>query len=329
MKSPIELNQCLLYRCRSKKRLAEHLELGFDDIKKRSEWIDYVVTHEPKKNGGGLRAIYAPSEKLKATQRRILRLLCRIGKPQWVYSGTKGKSYVDNALAHNGRSFMVLTDIESFYERCTREMVYRFFRDEMQTSPDVAEILADLTTYKNAEEKSIIPSGSPCSQLLAYFAYREMFEELEACARRYRCSMSLYVDDITLSSDMPICNPMNLQKQMARITRAYGHRLKWRKTRYAGRAEYKLVTGVALDGLGEPHIPNRLGMNIMDGLHDSMGGDNDQIAPTLGRIGAARQIIPGVFPEVQRLLCDARSAVYDYTPRQCTLPQNGCATSTS
>jgi hypothetical protein len=296
------MNQCLLYKCRSKKRLAEDLQLELSDLKTRDEWISYKVTHEPKKNGDGLRTIYAPSEKLKGTQRRILRLLCRIGKPQWVYSGAKGKCHVDNALAHAGRSYLLLTDIESFYERCTREMAYKFIRNEMLTSPDVAEILADLTTCKNAQGKSIIPSGSPCSQLLAYFAYREMFDELEECARRHGCSMSLYVDDITLSSGSPISNPKSLKKQMARIMGAYGHRLKWSKTRYAGRSDYKLVTGVALDGLGSPHVPNKLGMNIMEGLRESLGGAQHQIAPTLGRIGAARQIAPDAFPEVKRIM---------------------------
>lgn len=302
MKPLIELNQCFLYRCRSKKQLAERLQLELSDLRMRNEWIAYRVTHEPKKSGNGLRTIYAPSEKLKNVQRRILHLLCRIGKPQWVYSGTKGKCHVDNAFAHTEHYYVILTDIESFYERCTREMVYQFFRNEMQTSPDVAEILADLTTCKNAEGKSIIPSGSPCSQLLAYFAYRRMFDELEECAQRYNCSMTLYVDDITLSSKTPISNPKNLQKQIARIMRSYGHRLKRSKTRYVGRGSYKLITGVALDGLGNPCVPNRLGMNIVAGLKESLGGAEHKIAPTLGRIGAARQITPDAFPEVKRIM---------------------------
>ena len=49
-----------------------------------------------------------------------------------------------------------------------RDRVYQFLQ-KLLTSPDVAKLLSDITTL------NYIPTGSPSSQILAYFAYEEMF----------------------------------------------------------------------------------------------------------------------------------------------------------
>ncbi len=272
MKSQIPLHQCRLYKCTSKRRLAEYLQISTSDLKSIPEWATYRTWSEEKPHGG-TRTIYAPSDKLKSVQRRIKHLLERIEKPSWVYSGVKGRCHVDNALAHRGSSYFVLSDIASFYEHCTRESVYQFFLKTMKVAPDVAKILADITTCENREGQSIIPVGSPCSQLLAFFAYREMFDEFQTCAETYGCRISLYVDDIMVSSRNPISNPKSMMKRFARIASAYGHSLKWTKTHYYGTDKFKVVTGVALDGRGDPFIPNALGKNIKEGFERVLDGD--------------------------------------------------------
>ena len=301
MKTPYPIHQCRLYKCRSKKALAERLCVNPKDLDTVQAWARYETWNQEKPHGG-TRKIYAPHDKLKSVQRRIKRLLDRIEKPDWIYSGVKGKCHVDNALSHQGDKYYVLSDIASFYERCTRDSVYRFFLDVMKTSPDVASLLADITTCEGSEGKPIIPVGSPCSQLLAYFAYRDMFDELHECAASYGCQLSLYVDDVTVSSKQPISNPRSMMKRFAKITSAYGHSLKWGKTRYYGSREYKVVTGVALDGEGNPSVPNTLGKNIKDGFEQVLDGKHSEYVKTMGRIGAARQINAGVFPEIERLM---------------------------
>lgn len=301
MKKPMPIHQCVLFKCTSKKKLAECLQVSMADLKSIPEWATYRTWAEEKPHGG-TRTIYAPSDKLKTVQRRIKHLLERIQKPDWVYSGTKGKCHVDNAFAHQGNEYFVLSDIASFYENCGREAVYQFFHNDLRTSPDVAKLLADITTCKNDEGKSVIPAGSPCSQLLAYHAYRKMFDEFHACAESYGCKISLYVDDITISSQNPITNPKSMMKRFAKIASAYGHSLKWEKTRYYGRDRYKVVTGVALSGSGTPTIPNTLAKNVKQGFDSILAGNESEYTSTKGRIAAARQINPGAFPEIERII---------------------------
>ena len=301
MKPPMPLHQCRLYKCRSMKTLSRVLYVSVRDLTNTHRWISYRTRSEQKPNGG-MRPIYSPNKKLKRAQKRIKQLLERIEKPDWVFSGTKGVCHVDNATYHKGNTYFVLADLSSFYENCTRDAVYRFFNGQMHTAPDVAEVLTDLTTWTNQDGHQMIPTGSPTGQLLAFFAYRSMFEELEACAKDYGCRLSLYVDDLTLSSDKPIPNPQGLAKQMARIMNAYGHRINWKKTRYAGRHSYKIVTGVALDEDGNPRVPNALRKKTIDGLASYKAGEISAQAPTIGRVNAARQIEPGIFSEVERLV---------------------------
>ena len=116
----------------------------------------------------------------------------------------------------------------------------------MRTSPDVASVLADLTTV-NDGGKCFIPTGSPASQLVAYFSYRNMFDELKRHADRCGCRFSLYVDDLTISSRSPISDPHFLVELMAKAMRAYGRRLKREKVKYRGARDNKVVTGVAID----------------------------------------------------------------------------------
>ena len=133
-----------------------------------------------------------------------------------------------------------------------------------------------------------------------------MFHEIASIADRYGCKFSLYVDDLTISSESPISNPRNLMKQVAKSLRAYGHRVKWEKTGYFGKNQFKLVTGVAIDQQGELNIPNHLGEAVITGLKETLSGDRSEIAPTLGRINAARQIDGRVFSEARRLVENAQ-----------------------
>ena len=106
------------------------------------------------------------------------------------YHLPKEKSYLDNAHYHIGAQYVCTTDIRSFYNNCSRDRVYQFLQ-KLLTSPDVAKLLSDITTL------NYIPTGSPSSQILAYFAYEEMFINMFNVSQEFNCKMTLYVDDLT------------------------------------------------------------------------------------------------------------------------------------
>ena len=263
------------------------------------EMINYTVS-EIEKGSGGFRTIYNPCRELKQVQRRIKNLLSRISIPSWVFSGRKGFCHVDNGKYHEHSIYFIQSDLHAFYDSCSREPVYRLFKDRFKCSSDVSALLSDLTTLTLEDGSTVIPTGSPCAQLVAFFAFQDMFNELHDLACNHGCKFSLYVDDLTFSSKTPFNNPAVFKKKLLQIVKRYGHSLSLSKTAYRGADETKIVTGVAITKEGVSAIPNKLRYKIVQGTAQSGTGDTSTALSTLGRINSARMVEPSSFPEAER-----------------------------
>lgn len=294
-----EINQSPLYKLSSKRKLATILQIEYASLLRAKDWINYTVS-EIEKASGGFRTIYDPCRELKQVQRRIKNLLSRISIPNWVFSGCKGVCHVDNGKYHEHSVYFIQSDLHAFYDSCSRERVYRLFKDRFKCSSDVSALLSDLTTLTLEDGSTVIPTGSPCAQLVAFFAYQDMFNELHNLARNHRCKFSLYVDDLTFSSKSPFSNPTLFKKKVLQIVKRYGHSLSLSKTAYRSADETKIVTGVAITKEGVSAIPNKLRYKIVQGTAQSCAGDSSTALSTLGRISSARMIEPSSFPEAER-----------------------------
>ena len=239
--------------------------------------------------------------KMKKWQRRVWDLMARIEKPDWVISATKGKSYKDNASKHRSNGYVMTMDISSFYPSCVREYVYRLFRERLECSPDVAQCLTDICTYQGG-----IPTGSPASQAVAYFAYAKMFEEIEDLARTYGCTFTLYVDDMTFSSQDNF-SWKKLAYEVDGVLHKYGHRAKGSKTKYRLPGDFKIVTGVCLAPDGALVAPNKLRSKIVGNTRSlKASGDLSLLSRIQGQIQAAdyvegRRTFPGIRSELERI----------------------------
>lgn len=293
------LDQSRLYKCGSLTKLSEILHLSLEQLKELDSIIKYNHFKTQKKDGKD-REITAPDKQLKNIQKRILYLLSKVRREDWLISGERGKSYIDNAKAHKNAKYMVTIDISSFYDNCSREYVYRFYRDVLKMPSDIAAKLADITTYANK-----IPTGCPTSQLLSYYAYYNMFAELnEMSFEKHGCKFTLYVDDMTFSSEVPF-HKDNLIKDVNKILNKYGHKPKRSKIKYYGSNHNKQITGVILTTSSELNVPNRLQKIIVDDtkkLKSKMKMKkkitDNEIKKLNGRVQVARRIDPLIFPEV-------------------------------
>lgn len=293
------IDQSRFYKLRSKRKLAEVLCTNPQELKRTLRNASYRISQTPKADGT-FRTIYNPNPSLKRVQHRIGNLLSRIEMPPWAFFARKGVCYVDNARYHEGARYLVKSDLSSFYDHCDREHVYRFFKNTMKCSPDIAEALCDLTTYTLQDGSTIIPTGSPSAQIVAFLAYREMFDEIKAVADLYKCKFSLYVDNLTFSSRSGISNPSNLERSISHIARQYGHCIKAEKTVYLDASTSKIITGVALTPSGEPKAPNALREATVSDLTQISSGDLSKIVSCLGRINAAQMIERNLFADSKR-----------------------------
>lgn len=298
------IDQSPIYKLCSKRKFATILQIEYDSLLHANDFINYTVS-EIEKASGGFRTIYDPCRELKQVQRRIKNLLSRISIPNWVFSGCKGVCHVDNGKYHEHSVYFIQSDLHAFYDSCSRESVYRLFKDRFKCSSDVSALLSDLTTLTLEDGSTVIPTGSPCAQLVAFLAYQDMFNELHNLASNHDYKFSLYVDDLTFSSKTPFSNPAIFKKKLLQIVKRYGHSLSLSKTAYRGADETKIVTGVAITKEGVSAIPNKLRYKIVQGTAQSCTGDTITAQSTLGRISSARMIESNAFPEAERqvLLC--------------------------
>ena len=307
MKQPpkkYDITQCALYKCRNKHRLEHILCLESGDLKQIYGIIDYHSFEIDKKHSTEKRKITAPDITLKQVQKRILYLLQRVIRPAWLISGEKGKCYIDNGKAHQNGQYFLTVDIKKFYDNCMREPVYQFFVQKLKTSPDISKILTDIVTFNSG-----IPTGCPTSQIIAFYAYSDMFTEIYEAAKIFGCKFTLYVDDMTFSSQNPF-SPRTLTQEIDCILRKYGHKPKYPKVKYFSPSEYKLVTGTVITPDQALVAPNSLQKTIYESFQEVKHAvdkpicsvdEAKQLLSLKGQIQAARNIENGKFPEILRI----------------------------
>ena len=237
-----------------------------------------------------MRDISAPIPPLKSVQARIANLLSRISSPDYLFAPVKGRSYVDNAARHIGAQSVRLLDIQDFFPNCTIKKVIWFFRKRMECSPDVAVILARIAT-----ENGFLPQGSPCSPVLAYFAYIDMWEEIAARVSSDGCRLSVYADDLTISGNAV---PEAMIWDIKRLLHKHDHRYAANKER-ARRSRPAEITGVILtrEGIAPPNRQRQKIYRVRNELrHATSSAQVMKLQAQLcGRLAQVHQIQTGNF----------------------------------
>ena len=244
----------------------------------------------PEKKSG--RIIQDPNLALKLIHKKLANLLAHIIPPDYLHSGVKTKSYVTNATTHKQTpQFVLKMDIHKFYQSCQKEFIFKAFKYDFKMPDNIAWLMADLVSYNG-----FIPTGSPVSQLIAFYAYKKTFNEISLLAKRHYMNFSLYVDDLSFSSTTEI--PKNFESLVYQELKKVDLPIKSKKTkRYSKPKQYKIITGCAISPDGTLKVPNKLRKEIIDDckkLH-SQGLSDAEAKSLKGKIQAARQIEPDFF----------------------------------
>jgi Reverse transcriptase (RNA-dependent DNA polymerase) len=242
----------------------------------------------PKRMRGKERIIEQPTGQLERVHRKLQVLLQRIESQDYLFSGKKGVSSIDNAMSHLGQNHMLALDIAHFFPSCKSQLVYDFFRYHLKTSPDIASLLSEVTTYNGH-----VPTGSSLSMSIAYWACWKTFQTVHSIAQKYGVKFTLYVDDMTFSSAEPL--PRDIFLSVNHRLNTIGLSLKKSKTRVLSANDHKVVTGVALTPQGEARVPNRTRLKILKKLSVCRNLDTaaiDDLRSLLGIIVSARRIEP-------------------------------------
>lgn len=279
------LEQSCLYKIPSPSLLAKQLQTSDAAIAALcdSDRPRYNYWTKEKENGGE-RPISEPFDELKRVQKRLADILHKIKLPSYVYAPVKGRSYVDNGRAHKHQRAFCLLDIENFYSSCTEAKVVGFFRNIMKCDLDIAVILARLTC-----DQGSLPQGASTSPIIAYLAYKEMWDAIAEHAKAAGNKFSLYVDDLTISGDKVLGNTI---WQIKMEVHKHGLSLKSTKERWLINKPAP-VTGT-ITGYGKVKLPNKQHLALSKARADlSRPGGNRKKKGNVfrGRVSQAKQVL--------------------------------------
>jgi hypothetical protein len=231
-----DFKQSPLYALKSKKKLASLFNLTPDQLKNLiKSGLTYSVYEKTEKETKKPRVVEEPAKPLKCLQQKLDLLLSRIEIPDFLHSPAKNRSQLTNANVHRESKTLMKLDIKSYFPSTPSRRIYYFFHRILKCSSDVAAMLTKLSTYNNH-----LPTGSPSSPRLAYFAYIEMWEEIYDAASSLGCLMTVYIDDITISGE-------NLSYQLlwSIKTKIHSHGLKYHKEKIYRSQPFE-ITGVII-----------------------------------------------------------------------------------
>ncbi|MCL4522802.1 MAG: reverse transcriptase family protein [Acidobacteria bacterium] len=134
----------------------------------------YTQFSIPKRHGGS-REIAAPSDDLKALQRRVLRKLIRPLPVHPAATGfVRGRSIVHNARPHSGKGVVINLDLRDFFPSISSERVQQAFR-ALGWDRDASRILMNICCHDRH-----LPQGAPTSPALSNLICRKLDARLAA-----------------------------------------------------------------------------------------------------------------------------------------------------
>jgi Reverse transcriptase (RNA-dependent DNA polymerase) len=242
---PYALERSPLYRLQSRSRLAGLLFISRKELKRLSGDVHLYKHFHVTKKDKSLRPVVEPRRELKAVQRSIVELLARIMPPDFLFCPVKRRSHIGNAEQHRDSRVVHSLDVKKYFPNTPSRRVYWFFRQVMGCSSDVAAVLAKVACCEGH-----LPTGSPLSPIMAYYAHKDIWEEVAGIARENDCVVTVYIDDVTVSGAKV---PKALVWKMKQVI--HGGGLRYHKEKRAVDRPCE-VTGVVLRD-GEMLVANR------------------------------------------------------------------------
>ena len=135
---------------------------------------------------------------------------------------------------------------------------------------------------------------------MSYLVNHHMFDEMQIVADNNHAIMTVYVDDVTFSSEYRLSH--KFKEQILSIVRKYGYQISRPKVKYYTKLYPKLVTGVVIDSSGSPIIKNAMREKIINEHRHlrEFPDDKSSRQRLCGLLTAARQVDPHAFPTIYK-----------------------------
>jgi hypothetical protein len=212
-----------------------------------------------KYKNGKFRWIDKPNDELKFLQKQFNQYLQKyLPCPTYCMAGFKGQNNIKNAEKHIGKREVITMDISHCFPNTKAKYIRKFFAETLGASGEVLDILVKLATYN-----TYLPTGASTSSLLLAFAHKEVFDNIYKKMQELDIDMTVYIDDITLSSHKHIGNWVI--KYVNNNLKTHGL---WLKKSKIKRYSYKFaeVTGVHIAQSGKLSAQFKIGHSAIKDL---------------------------------------------------------------
>jgi retron-type reverse transcriptase len=200
----------------------------------------YYKTYVVPKKAGKVRIISQPSKKLKGLQSWILiNILNRLKVSPSSKGFEKGNSILDNTIVHKGANALLTIDIKDFFPSIQRKQVYNIF-SAVGYNSTIATILTNLCTHIG-----VLPQGSPCSPKLANLVVWKLDLRIQGYVGKRGINYTRYADDLSFSGLTP-SKVIKIMPMIKQIVQNEHFEINYSKTRMAGTARAKIVTGLII-----------------------------------------------------------------------------------
>src|SRR6266852_5597418 len=234
--------------------LSSHAGGHYEPFIKQQKIRPFARKVQPDKK----RLIDNPTGLLKLLQSRIeARLLARLAIPEHLLGGVRGKTIKENAALHFGAPYIVTVDIKNFFPSITPMQIYSVWRHTLNCSPEIAEILTKLTTFRGR-----LPQGAPTSTLLANFTLGSVDAPIRAACEAHNVRYSSWVDDLVFSGE----SARDITPLVIKVLLESGFKVRHRKIKVMRPGSKKTINNLVLGRLIT--VENRYLKRIRAGINN-------------------------------------------------------------
>jgi hypothetical protein len=261
--------------------------------------LHYVRFTIPKRDGTE-RPIWAPKKRLKAAQRWVLHnIVERLPVHGAAQGFLVGRSTLTNAAVHTDSRTILKMDIQEFFPTVTWRRVKGVFR-RAGYRDRIATVLAlicteaprevvqqDGKTYYVSLGPRCLPQGAPTSPALTNALCLRLDRRLAGLAKKLGWRYTRYADDMTFSLPATHKGKPRLGALLGcvrRIVAAEGFAVKDDKTRVHRSGGRQNVTGLVVNGDGQPRAPRKLRRELRAAIHNLKNGKAMKEGETVARL---------------------------------------------
>ena len=279
-----------LYGISTIEELSKVFSMSIEKLKEGTEKTYRTITIRQEKNNKikKRRIDIPPCEKSEGLF-KLAKCFQLIDYPEYVMAGWECQNNLLNAEAHVGAKEVITLDVTHFFSNSKKKYVEKFLKERLKISGEALEYMLKYVTHNG-----YLPTGSPTSSILAYLSHKDLFDSIYKTMSKNNIKMTLYIDDITLSSQGHIGNWTI--KYIKNTLKQHGLYLKKAKIKHFGCKGSK-ITGKFISQNGKITAPWHFSKEVKEMLKSKPIKEmtEKELQSLLSKIGIIRQTEPKMF----------------------------------